>query len=73
MEWKWKGNRMEKNMTNQVEAKFNEMEWKWNGNELGSGMELVWKWNGNGMKMEIDKKFVIELKRNGIEMKLKAE
>ena len=64
---------MEKNMTNQVEAKFNEMEWKWNGNELGSGMELVWKWNGNGMKMEIDKKFVIELKRNGIEMKLKAE
>ena len=36
-------------------------------------MELVWKWNGNGVKMEIDKKFVIELKRNGIEMKLKAE
>ena len=39
-----------------------EMEWKWNGNELGSTMELVWKWNGNGMKMEIYKKFVIELK-----------
>ena len=49
MEWKWNGNGME-------------MEWKWNGNELGSGMELVWKWNGNGMKMEIYKKFVIELK-----------
>ena len=46
---------------------------KWNGNELGSGMELVWKWNGNGMKIEIDKKIAIELKRNGIEMKLKAE
>ena len=56
-----------------MEWKGMEMEWKWNGNELGSGMELVWKWNGNGMKMEIDNKFVIELKRNGIEMKLKAE
>ena len=42
-----------------------EMEWGWDGIGL--------KWNGNGEKMEIDKKFVIELKRNGIEMKLKAE
>ena len=71
MEWKWKGNRMEKNMTNQVEAKFNEMEWKWNGNEMGVG--LVWKWNGNRVKMEIDKKFGIGLTRNGIETKLKEE
>ena len=46
---------------------------KWNGNELGSGMELVRKWNENGMKMEIDKIFAIELKRNGIEMKIKPE
>ena len=38
---------MEINMTNQVEAKFNEMEWKWNGNEMGLG----WNWFGNGMKM----------------------
>ena len=41
---------MEKNMTNQVEAKFNEMERKWNGNEMGLG----WNWFGNGMKMEIE-------------------
>ena len=59
MEWKWNGqfsteednvqengNGMEKNMTNQVEAKFNEMERKWNGNEMGLG----WNWFGNGMK-----------------------
>ena len=49
------------------------MEWKWNG----KGMEMKWewdviglemeqKWNGKGMKMGIEKKFVIELKRNGI-------
>ena len=62
LEWKWNG----KFSTEKDNV-------QWNGNELGSTMELVWKWNGNGMKMEIDKKFVIELKRNGIEMKLKAE
>ena len=36
-------------------------------------MGVGWNWFGNGMKMEIDKKFIIEFKRNGIEMKLKAE
>ena len=50
MKWKWNGNRMEKNITNQVEAKFNEMEWKWNGNEMGVG----WNWFGNEMEMEED-------------------
>ena len=39
MEWKWKGNGMEKNAKNQMEEKLTGMEWKRNGN----GMESKWK------------------------------
>ena len=62
MEWNWNGNGMENFRLKKTTCNGMEMEWKWNGNELGRTMELVWKWNGNGMKMEIYKKFVIELK-----------
>ena len=62
LEWKWNGKFSTEKDNVQWNGNGMEMEWKWNGNELGSGMELVWKWNGNGMKMEIYKKFVIELK-----------
>ena len=60
MEWKWNGDGMEIKMTNQVEAKFNEMEWKGNGNGMENvgekkfcKMDLEMKRIGNGMEMEI--------------------
>ena len=71
MEWKWNGNRLEKNMTNQVEAKFNEMEWKWNGNELGSGMELVWKWNEDRNRQKICYRIEEKWNRNEIKSRVR--